>query len=75
MSIIGEVVKELFGMFVADARLTAAILFLVAGAAGLVAIWQTEPLIAGGVLLFGSLAILVEAVYREAAGRTRRRDP
>jgi hypothetical protein len=72
MSIVGDVFKELLGMFVADARLTAAILFLVAGVAGLVVAWRIGPLVAGGVLLFGSLAILVEAVRREAAAKTRR---
>ncbi|HWX33066.1 MAG TPA: hypothetical protein VNZ53_37270 [Steroidobacteraceae bacterium] len=36
MSIIGDVCKELLGMFLADARLTKAILFLVAIVAGLV---------------------------------------
>jgi hypothetical protein len=72
MSIIGDIFRELLGMFVADARLAAAILFLVAAVAGLAAMWQTKPLVAGGVLLFGSLAILVAAVCREASAKTRR---
>jgi hypothetical protein len=71
MSIIGDVLKELLGMFLADARLTLAILVLVAMVAGLVAAVPTEPFLGGGVLLLGSLAILVEAAGREARGRDR----
>ena len=71
MSIIGDVFKELLGMFLADARLTLAILFLVAMVAGLVAALPVEPFLGCGVLVFGSLAILVEAVGREARARDR----
>ncbi len=70
MSIIGDVAKELLGMFLADARLTTAILLLVAGLGGLIFVVQIEPLVAGGVLLVGCLAILVEAALREARERT-----
>lgn len=66
MTVIGDVLKELFGMFVADARLTLAILVLVGVIAGLVSALPTAPYLAGGVLLFGFVAILVEAVVREA---------
>ncbi len=72
MNVIGEVLRELVGMFLADAWLAGAILFLVAAVAGLLAAWQTEPLLGGGVLLFGSLATLVAAACREAAARARR---
>jgi hypothetical protein len=71
MSIVGDILQELVGMFLADARLTAAILLLVAIVAGLVA-WRTEPLVAGGILLLGSLAILVASAGREAARTPRR---
>jgi hypothetical protein len=70
MSIIGDVAKELLGMFLADARLTTAILLLVVGLGGLIFVVQIEPLVAGGVLLVGCLAILVEAALREARERT-----
>jgi hypothetical protein len=66
MSIITEVAKELLGMFIADARLTTATLVLVAIVAGLVVALRVAPLLGGGVLLLGCLAILVEAVVREA---------
>jgi hypothetical protein len=71
MTIIRDVLKELFGMFLADARLTMAILLLVAVVAGVVAALHPGSLLTGGALLFGCLAILVEAVNREA--RTRHR--
>lgn len=71
MTIIIEVLKELFAMFVADARLTLAILLLVATVAGLVGS-GAGPVIGGGVLLFGSLAILVYSVIREAKIRVMR---
>jgi hypothetical protein len=66
MTVIGEVFKELFSMFVADIRLTLAILLLVGMVAGLVSAFPAVPYFAGGVLLFGFVAILVEAVMREA---------
>ena len=72
MSIIGDVLKELLGMFLADARLTLATLSLVAIDAGLVAALHVEPFVGGGLLLFGSLAILVEAASRGVRGRDRR---
>jgi hypothetical protein len=65
MSIMTDIVKELLGMFLADARLTASILTLVAMVGGLVAVFDVEPLLGGGVLLLGCLAILIEAVVRE----------
>lgn len=71
MSIITEVAKELLGMFLADARLTCATLVLVVLVAALALIFHVEPLWAGGVLLLGCVAILVETATREA--RIRRR--
>jgi hypothetical protein len=72
MSIIADLSKELLGMFLADARLTIAILILVAGYASLDAAFRIGPFIGGGLLLVGCFAILVEAVLREARGLTRR---
>ena len=72
MSIVGDVFKELLGMFLTDARLTTLILLLVAIVGGLVAALPVEPFLAGGVLLFGCLAILVEAACRGAKGRAHR---
>jgi uncharacterized membrane protein (DUF4010 family) len=68
MSIIGDVFKELFAMFLADARLSLATLLLVMIVGGLVVGLQAEPLVAGGVLLLGCLGILVLTASREARG-------
>jgi len=72
MTTIGEVLKELVGMFLADARLTLATLFLVAVVAALVGVWRVGPLVGGGILVVGCLAILVEAASREARRVSRR---
>jgi hypothetical protein len=66
MTVIGDVFKELFGMFVTDARLTLAILLLVGVVAGLASALPAAPYLAGGVLLFGCVAIVVGAAAREA---------
>jgi hypothetical protein len=72
MNILGEVAKELFGMFMADARLTTTTLVLVAIVAALIAWLRLDPALCGGILLIGSLAIVVEAVLREARLRGSR---
>lgn len=69
MSILVDVAKELFGMFLDDAKLTAATLVLVAIVAALLA-GHVEPLLDGAVLLLGCLALLVEATVREARHRS-----
>ncbi len=56
-------------MFVADARLTAAILALVALAAGLVDLADAPPLLGGAVLLLGALGVTIAAVLMAARGR------
>jgi hypothetical protein len=66
MSIIRDVCRELLDMFFADARLATAILFLVAGVAGLMTALQIAPLFGGGILFLGCLALLVEAARHDA---------
>jgi len=73
MTLLREIAGELIGMFLADSRLTAAVLALVALVAGLVLALGLDPLIAGGVLLIGCHLILVEAALREARRRCRGR--
>jgi hypothetical protein len=72
MSIIGDVFKELFAMFLADARLTFATLFLVAIVGALVDGLQVAPLLAGSVLVLGALAIVVGTASHEAKDRAHR---
>jgi hypothetical protein len=71
MTIIMDVARELVGMFLGDARLTLATVLLVA-VAGAVARWHGTPLLAGGVLLLGCLAIVVGAAVRQARRAVRR---
>ncbi|NMM45888.1 hypothetical protein HH303_15430 [Rhodospirillaceae bacterium KN72] len=66
MTIIGDVLKELFKMFVADLRLTIAVLIGVGGLATLRHATEISPMSAGLILLVYCLAVLSEAVYREA---------
>ncbi len=64
--ILGDVAKELIGMFLADARLTISILVLVALAAALVDWLHVNAVVSGALLVVGSLLILVEAIVRQA---------
>ena len=69
MSILKDVLSELFGMFVSDARLTAAILAMVVIAAALIDGTALPPLTGGIALLTGCIAVLVVSVRREARRR------
>jgi hypothetical protein len=71
VNLLGDVAAELVGMFLADLRLSGAILILVLSVAGLVATFTAEPLIGGVALLLGCHLILIEAALREARRRTR----
>jgi len=65
MNILLDVATELLGMFWADARLTTAILLLVALTAG-ITIGFHASLAGGGLLLIGCLLILIEVTARGA---------
>jgi hypothetical protein len=71
MSIVADIAKELFGMFLADARLTMAILFLVGCVAALLIAFRLAPLLAGALLLLGCVGILIDASRRGAREWTR----
>jgi uncharacterized membrane protein len=71
MTILRDLVRELIGMFLADARLTCAILILVALVAGLLLELGMNKGAGGTILTVGCLAILVEAATREARRRKR----
>lgn len=66
MTILKDVFAELFGMFVGDARLTAAILLVVAAAAVAIDVLGAAPLIGGAILLVGCLGVMILAVIRTA---------
>ncbi len=69
MSILKDVLAELFKMFLGDLRLTAAILATVLAAAALIDLTRLPPLVGGAGLLVGCLAVLVISVLREARRR------
>ncbi len=67
MSVLREVLAELFAMFVADARLSAAVLLLVGAVAALLSLAEgLDPLVGGGLLLLGCLGLVIESVRRAA---------
>ena len=66
MTLLREIVAELVGMFLGDARLTAGLAAIVA-ATGLIQLASPgHPLVAAALLVVGSLAILVAAVLLAA---------
>lgn len=71
MTILKDVLAELLGMFLGDARLSAAILAVVVIAASLIDLEDASPLIGGCVLLVGCLAVMIGAVLRAAKARAR----
>jgi hypothetical protein len=66
MTMLKELAAELIGMFVAESRLTIAVLVIVAAAGSLVDFASLNPLAGGAVLLFGCLILLIESVCRAA---------
>jgi len=70
MNILKDVLLELFSMFVADARLTAAILAIVVIAALVIDATDLSPLVGGVFLLVGCITVLFLSVRREANRRT-----
>ncbi|HZU88210.1 MAG TPA: hypothetical protein VE993_03035 [Stellaceae bacterium] len=71
MTLLKEIVAEIIGMFVGDARLTLAVLVVVGTAAAMV-VCGLAPLGAGGLLLAGCLLVLIESVWRGARPAMRR---
>jgi hypothetical protein len=66
MTVLKEIVAELIGMFVAEKRLTLAVLGVVTAAGCLVNFTDFNPLVGGAVVLLGCLILLVENVWRAA---------
>ena len=69
MTLVKDIISELFGMFVGDARLTVAVLAVVAIAGVLSDVAHVGALVSGGVLLIGILCVVVEAVRHAARDR------
>lgn len=66
MTMLREIIAEIAGMFVSDARLTLSVLAVVAGSAALIKLTPLDPLAGGIFLLAGCLLVLVENVRRSA---------
>lgn len=70
MTMLKELIGELIGMFFVEKRLTVAILALVAVIGWLVDFAGIDRLLGGGILLFGSLALLIASVCHAARSRS-----
>jgi hypothetical protein len=71
MSVIAEVLEELWSMFVGDRRLTLLLLAVVAAAALAATVLAAPPIISASILLIGALAVLADSVF-DAARKSRR---
>ena len=70
MSVVQEVLAELWSMFVGDRRLTLLVLVVV-GVSAIAAAMLSAHVIAAGLLLVGALAVLTDSVL-QAARRSRK---
>ncbi|MFN3646082.1 MAG: hypothetical protein ACK4S2_06140 [Gemmobacter sp.] len=69
MTILGDVVKELWSMFVGDARLTLAPLALVGAAGALIGSGLAGPGVTATLLVLGTVVVLIAAVALAARRR------
>jgi len=66
MSLLKEVAAELIGMFFGDARMTLALLLLIAVAGALIELTGIDPLLGGSVLVVGCPALLIASLRRDS---------
>ena len=71
MSVVIEVLEELWSMFVGDRRLTLLALCVVGVAAITARVLAAPPMASAGLLLVGALAVLADSVF-QAARKARR---
>ena len=71
MSVIAEVLEELWSMFVGDRRLTLLLLAVVAVAALAATVLGAPAIASASILLIGALAVLADSVF-DAARKSRR---
>ncbi|RVA25165.1 hypothetical protein EN935_24785 [Mesorhizobium sp. M7D.F.Ca.US.004.03.1.1] len=71
MNVIRLVLNELIGMFVDDGNLALLALVVIAGVTAAVKLLALPPLLGGGLLLAGCLAILLQRVRRAARATNR----
>ena len=68
MTLLKEIAAELIGMFFGDARLTLAILLIVAVSGALIELTAIDPVIGGGVLALTCPLVLVANLRQETRG-------
>jgi hypothetical protein len=68
MTLLKEIAAELIGMFFGDARLTLAILLIVAVSGALIELTAIDPVIGGGVLALACPLVLVANLRQETRG-------
>lgn len=66
MNILTDILKELGGMFISDARLSGAVLLVIGATAALIDLVGLDPLLAGTLLLIACLFLVIESVRRSA---------
>jgi len=66
MTVLREVVAELVAMFVAEKRLTTAVLGIVIAPGCFAKLTDLNPLVGGAVILLGCQILLIESVWRSA---------
>ena len=71
MSVVIEVLQELWSMFVGDRRLTLLVLAVVMLAAVVAMAAHAPTIVAAGLLLVGAVAVLADSVF-QAARRAQR---
>lgn len=71
MSVVREVLEELWSMFVGDRRLTLLLLVVVAIAAAVAILLPDLHVLAAALILVGAVAILADSVF-QAARKARR---
>ena len=71
MSVVREVLEELWSMFVGDRRLTLLLLLVVAIGAGIAILSPALHILAAALILVGAIAILADSVF-QAARKARR---
>ena len=64
MNILSIISRELLGLFIDDEFLAVAVLAVVALAASLILLFEAPPLLVGGMLLAGCIAVLMLSVIR-----------
>lgn len=69
MSVISEVLAELWSMFVGDRRLTLLVLLVIGLAAG--ATFVAPAAVAAGLLFVGAVAVLADSVFQAARKASR----